>query len=146
MRIDELITRLDGVKRTGPGRYIARCPVPDHNDKSPSLAITQVDEKILIHCFAGCSVSSVLDAVGLDMSDLFPPRLKIDSGKPAKFNPFDVLMCLKAEAGILALAASDCVVLGVFSPEDALRVELARTRICDAVDLVLGVKNGRTCK
>ena len=59
-KIDSLLTRLNGAKKTGDGRYIARCPA--HNDKSPSLAITQVDEKILLHCFAGCAVSDVLAA------------------------------------------------------------------------------------
>ena len=34
MSIDNLISRLDGVKETGPGKYLARSPA--HNDRSPS--------------------------------------------------------------------------------------------------------------
>ena len=69
-KLDSLLSRLAGVKKTGDGRYIAKCPA--HSDKSPSLAITQVDEKILLHCFAGCAVNDVLAAVGMELSDLFP--------------------------------------------------------------------------
>jgi hypothetical protein len=137
-KLDILLTRFDGVRKTGAGRFIAKCPA--HNDRSPSLAITQVDEKILLHCFAGCAVGDVLAAVGMELSDLFPDKAKASSysGKPARFNAYDVLRCLKTEAGILTLAASDCVKLGVFSEVDALRVELARTRIYDAIELVWG--------
>jgi len=35
-KADILLARLDGVKRTGPDRWIARCPA--HDDKRPSLA------------------------------------------------------------------------------------------------------------
>jgi DNA primase len=42
--IEKLITRLEGVKRTGPGRYTARCPA--HHDKSPSLVVAEREGKI----------------------------------------------------------------------------------------------------
>src|SRR5437870_464140 len=46
-----------------------RCPA--HDDQTPSLSITATDDKILVHCFAGCSVESVVAALGLRVSDLF---------------------------------------------------------------------------
>ena len=76
----------------------------------------------------------------MELSDLYPDKLNQYSGKPARFNAYDVLRCLKTEAGILSLAASDCAKLGIFSEVDALRVELARTRIYDALELVWGRK------
>jgi len=69
MFLDKILSRLDKVKRTGDGQYIARCP--SHDDKSPSLAITERDKKCLLHCFAGCSALDVLDSISLEMSDLF---------------------------------------------------------------------------
>jgi hypothetical protein len=46
---------------------------PAHDDISPSLSIREVDDgRILIHCFSGCEVHSVVAAVGLELSDLFP--------------------------------------------------------------------------
>jgi len=48
MSIDALLDRLDGVKETGHGKYIARCPA--HDDQSPSLAIKDCgDGRILLH-------------------------------------------------------------------------------------------------
>ncbi len=71
MTAQELIERLDGVKRTGDGRWIARCPA--HEDRSPSLTVREMgDGRVLVHCFAGCGAGDVVAAVGLRLSDLFP--------------------------------------------------------------------------
>lgn len=70
MMIDEILSRLEGVRRTGPDKYVACCPA--HEDNDPSLGITKVGQgRILLHCFAGCDPVSVLAAIGLSMSDLF---------------------------------------------------------------------------
>ena len=64
MNIDNLLSRLHKVKKTGPDRWLACCPA--HEDKTPSMAIRELgDGRILIHDFAGCSVEAILDAVGL---------------------------------------------------------------------------------
>jgi hypothetical protein len=39
-----LLSLLDKVKPTGKGRYQARCPVPEHADKGPSLSIREMDD------------------------------------------------------------------------------------------------------
>ncbi len=39
----------------------ARCP--GHDDKNPSLSITERDGKLLVKCFAGCDQSAVWDAL-----------------------------------------------------------------------------------
>ena len=65
MSANILLSQLDGVKRTGTGRWLARCPA--HADKHPSLAIRELDDgRVLANCFAGCSIESVLSAVRLD--------------------------------------------------------------------------------
>ena len=69
-----LLDRLEGVRETGSGRWIARCP--SHDDNSPSLAVRELDDgRILLHDFGGCHVSDVLAALGMEMTDLFPERL-----------------------------------------------------------------------
>ena len=74
---NHLITRLDKVRQTGAGKYIACCPA--HLDKSPSLSIKETESgKILVHCFAGCDYKDVLAAVGLHPTDLFPDDLHRD--------------------------------------------------------------------
>lgn len=71
--IETLLARLEGVRANGPGKWIARCPA--HADKRPSLAIAEgADGRVLAHDFGGCDVHSILAAVGLEASALFPPR------------------------------------------------------------------------
>jgi hypothetical protein len=70
--MNKLLERLEGVRRTGEGRYIAKCP--SHLDKSPSLSVRETDDgKTLVHCFGGCPVRDVVAAVGLELRDLMPP-------------------------------------------------------------------------
>ncbi len=69
-----LLDRLRGVRKKGPGRWVAKCPA--HDDRSPSLSVRELDDgRVLIHDFAGCVPSDVLAACGLSLSDLFPERL-----------------------------------------------------------------------
>jgi putative DNA primase/helicase len=63
-----LLERLQGVKQTGAGRWIAKCPA--HGDRTPSLSIRDADGTTLIFCHAGCNAESVLAAVDLSWVDL----------------------------------------------------------------------------
>jgi hypothetical protein len=61
-------------RRTARGRWQARCPA--HEDRLPSLSICErPDSRILVHCFAGCTVPAILAALRLKSRDLFagPP-------------------------------------------------------------------------
>ena len=73
MSVETLLNQLEKVSHKGGGRYLARCPA--HPDKTPSLSIREEsDGTILCHCFAGCEVSDILSAVGLEMGELFPDK------------------------------------------------------------------------
>ena len=76
--VSRLLGGLSCVRQTGSGRWIARCPA--HEDRSPSLSIRDIDDRVLVHCFAGCGVGDVLSSVGLTLADLYG-----SSGLPAKF-------------------------------------------------------------
>lgn len=69
MRLEELLYRFEKVKSNGEGSYICCCPA--HHDKEPSLSIKETDERILLHCHAGCSTEMVMTAIGLELKDLF---------------------------------------------------------------------------
>ena len=57
----QALTRALGGKWQG-NRGMAPCPA--HDDKNPSLAISDGDDgKVLFHCHAGCSQESVLTAL-----------------------------------------------------------------------------------
>ncbi len=76
-----LLPRLHGMRKAGSG-WIAHCPA--HEDRSPSLSITEGDDgRLLLHCFAGCQVHDILAAVGLTVSDLFV-RKDLRSMTPAE--------------------------------------------------------------
>lgn len=65
----DLLGRLEGVKGRD-GQYKAICPA--HSDKTPSLSVGVGDDgKILLKCFAGCSVDNIVAALGLEKKDLF---------------------------------------------------------------------------
>src|SRR5262249_41442791 len=62
-----ILSRLRGVRCNGNG-WQALCPA--HDDRNPSLSINVRDDKILIHCHAGCSQEAVLAALGIEGREL----------------------------------------------------------------------------
>jgi hypothetical protein len=73
MTLDEIIGRLQGVRRHGPAKAQALCPA--HEDKRPSLSVDRADDgKLLLHCHAGCTLRDVLAAMELTERDLLPER------------------------------------------------------------------------
>ena len=67
--LDRLLSRLQLVRDRG-SHHMARCPA--HDDKNPSLSLTaSADGSVLIFCHAGCATADVVEAVGLQLKDLF---------------------------------------------------------------------------
>jgi DNA primase len=72
MNAQDVLDRLEKV--TGSkGKWIACCPA--HQDKSPSLDVTETDDRVLVHCFSGCDTQDVTAAIGLNLADLFYNKL-----------------------------------------------------------------------
>jgi hypothetical protein len=119
MSADVLLARLEGVKKSGNGRWMARCPA--HADRSPSLSIRELEDgRILLHDFGGCETGDVLAAVGLGVTDLFPePRIGHHSA-PSRPNHYHA-----AREALRALA--DDVLLVVMGAESlAAGIALAK--------------------
>jgi DNA primase len=68
VELNDFLSKLNKVKKSGD-KYMSLCP--SHQDENLSLSITSDKEKILVHCFAGCSTESVLQSLGLNVTDLF---------------------------------------------------------------------------
>lgn len=137
MSTDALLSRLDRVKRTGPDRWVARCPA--HDDRGPSLSIRALEDgRTLVHCFGGCAVGDVLAAVGMELNALFPPRPLHEGRKPERrpFSADDALRCLDFEATLVHLAACDLANGKRQSDDDRARLALAARRIHDAMGAV----------
>ena len=62
MNIDDLADHFEKVRFRGQG-FTAVCPA--HEDRSPSLSVTEGIEHTLVHCFAGCSFFEIVAAAGL---------------------------------------------------------------------------------
>jgi hypothetical protein len=134
MSAETLLSRLEAVKRTGPGRWLARCPA--HDDKRPSLSVRELDDgRVLVKCWAQCTAQEVVAAAGLKMEDLFPPR-EIQHGRPERrpFPAADILRALAFEALVVASAAAAMLSGEPLSAIDRGRLILAVSRIRAALD------------
>jgi DNA primase len=133
MSIETLLSKLDKARRTGKDSHIACCPA--HDDKSPSLTIRELDDgRILLHCFGGCDVESVLSSIGMTFDDLFP-RLEIQHGKPERrpFPAADVLRAIAFEAIVIAQAGRVLLNKSSYTEADQERLVLAVQRVQAAV-------------
>lgn len=140
--IGDLLNRLEKVKGS-KGRWTACCPA--HGDKSPSLAITQLDDgRILLKCFAGCSAYEIVSSVGMDMQDLFPKDNLLGNTHDTQTRKFerrpfyatDLLKIIHFEALITSLVAFDIAEGRSVSPESRKRLKTAFERINEAASYV----------
>jgi hypothetical protein len=100
MSAETLLSRLDKVRKTEAGRWIAKCPA--HGDRTPSLSIRELgDGRVLVHCFSGCSAPDVMAAVGLEMGDLFPEPIGDRKPERRAFSATDALRCLEIEGLVI---------------------------------------------
>lgn len=141
-KTNTLLDRLEGVKRTGAGKWLARCPA--HDDRHASMSIKETDdEKTLIHCFAGCAVDDILTAVGLTFDDLFPDRTAREydptkpHSKPPRFSASELLKTALFEATILRVAMGQMLSGKPIDDADLVRVKLAITAL-DTINMEVG--------
>ena len=135
--VSKVLDRVDGMKQTGKGRWIAKCPA--HEDRSPSLSIRENDDgRCLLHCFGGCETSDVLAAIGLSFADLFDKPLEhhlppIRGG----FSARELLELNSHEATVAAMLA-DKAAAGTLTTDDAQRLVQAAARLGKAQALANG--------
>ena len=132
-----ILDRLAGVRSTGAGRWIARCPA--HQDRSPSLSIRETaDGRVLLHDFGGCPTGDVLAALGLELRDLFDRPLA-NHLPPIRggFSARELLEATSHEATVAAMLA-DKAARGELTAEDAIRLAQAAGRIAKAQGLTHG--------
>lgn len=132
MAVEEVLSRLQKVRGRN-GSWTACCPA--HDDKSPSLAIREEGGKVLLHCFGGCEVSAIVGALGMDMTDLFPPNEpKYPPAPKVRFFATDLLKVIALEAAIVSVAAYDMARGKTLPKADLDRLHLAYERINAAVE------------
>ena len=136
--LDNILSRLNKVKGRN-GNWVACCPA--HEDRSPSMTIKETpDGKILMHCFSGCSIGEIAGAIGIDLSDLFPPTNDYDYNKPQRrdkprFLASDLLKVISFEATVVAISANDMARGRELQSSDKERLLLACQRINEALEM-----------
>lgn len=134
----QFVSRLDGVRETSLGQWIAKCP--SHSDGEPSLSVKETsDGVVLIHCFAGCTPEEIVSAVGMNLSDLFPPQDKTTHRKrPRKKRPDYRAMWILCRRAfwILVLATEDLERNKPLSADDLAHVRKSRQHISDVMEVL----------
>jgi hypothetical protein len=70
VRVDRVLDRLRGVRRNADG-WSALCPA--HDDRNPSLSVgVGGEDRVLLHCHAGCEYTAIIEMLGLSPADLAP--------------------------------------------------------------------------
>jgi hypothetical protein len=137
----KLLDRLERVKQTGPGRWLARCPA--HQDRSPSLSIRELDDgRLLLHDFGGCETGDVLAALGLHLTDLFERPLGNFAPSHSRIPARDLLELISAETSVVVLIAADMLADMIdkrtLREQDWQRLARAAARIGQARDHIHG--------
>ncbi len=134
MIADKLLSRLEKVKRKGDNSWLACCPA--HNDKHPSLGITEKDGTVLLRCFSHqCNVSDIVHAVGLELSDLFPEQIKVEGSRPIRKKRFPAEAILEALADEFVIAELGLATLadgGTLNQKAQARMKEASNRFTSA--------------
>lgn len=134
MNLQNILSRLDGVRKgSGEGQYMAKCPA--HEDRSPSLGVKDNGDKIIINCFAGCSVDDVVSAIGLKLTDLFECDTIRDTSAKGQFLPRDIIKALSGEVMFLSVCASDMANGERLTEDDMKRLKVAAKRLHRAVEV-----------
>ena len=134
MNINDFLSYFEKSYRSGKDEYQCLCPA--HNDKTASLSIKNLpDERILIHCFAGCAANDILGAVGLTFNDIVPKRLGDFKPVSKPFNPYAVLKAISNETLLVALAGLEVANGKTLPQEDKDRLMIAVNRLREAYQI-----------
>ena len=100
MTASELLLRLDAVRSSSTGKWSARCPA--HQDRNPSLSISEGQRGLLVKCWAGCTLNEITAALGIEIKDLFfdtaNPQGQRPTPKPVKVDYTALAFCFELGA------------------------------------------------
>lgn len=134
MNIDVLLSMLENVRPTGYNKWIACCPA--HKSKSKaSLAIKVGDgDTVLIYCHGGCPTTDIVAAVGLELSDLFPPRQAgIHNSRPRASNLTPIIKAFENDLLVVHVLLADIGQGKPISAADRMAAKAAAGRIWSAL-------------
>lgn len=137
MTIEAFLDKFEKVKSSGHGKWMASCPC--HSDRNPSVSIKDDNGVILMQCF-GCGASGpeIAQALGLDISELFPASDNFDASKAqykrSLFPAGQVLEGLHMEIFTAWMIAKDMIENGTIDQETKERLWQTVVRINAALE------------
>jgi|TARA_R110002012_G_C11396874_1_gene585241 hypothetical protein len=105
---EEILAKFKKVYKSGEGEY--QCLCPSHDDNNASLGLKFKEDKMILNCFAGCSMQSILDSVGLTWNDVMPNTrdIKYKPNSRIKFsNPYSILKATRDDLLFVAVCSSN---------------------------------------
>lgn len=133
--IDLVLSRLEGYKLRANGGNRWRSCCPAHGGSNPSaLSIGEgAGGAVLLRCWQGCEVEQIAHALGLELADLFPPRLDgHTSRRPARrrmLTAGQALDLLDSESMLVVVCASDMARGRALDDNTRERLRLGAARI-----------------
>lgn len=129
MNVYPILDRLEKVRQVKPDSWVACCPA--HDDRSPSLAISDKGDRVLMHCYGGCTFDEIRAALGMQPHEFFA-----DGKAPKAAAPGVSIRSLNAalvrELVLCWVLAADRAQGKPIRPADIERERIARQRITQA--------------
>ena len=98
MNVHHILDRLERVRQVKPDAWTACCPA--HEDSSPSLAIADKGDRVLIHCYGGCTFDEIRSALGMQPHEFF-----LDGKAPKSAAPGVSMRSLNAALAVELITA-----------------------------------------
>jgi len=129
--IELLLSRLQKARPAGNKSFTACCP--SHEDKSPSLSITERNGRVLVHCHAGCSPNEIITAAGLTWEDMFEDEWDVSYQRAVSMKKtLEPVNPLRVDENVLLIVREKIKNGETLTAEDEARATLAYERVKEA--------------
>lgn len=134
MSAEDFLSKLQGVRKRGKGRWFALCPI--HTEKSGSVSITErSDGKILAMCFGcGASFPEICDAVGYEYRDKGWAEAERKNTTVSGAHAREVVGALKSEMQVAWIILVGVGAGRVFSRDDRDRAVVCARRCAAMIE------------
>jgi hypothetical protein len=134
----QILNRIEKPFKSGPDSWRTDCWLCGGHSRKVSIRLRD-DGRITIHCFGGCDAVDLLQALNLNLSDLYPDTTRteykpIRSGE--RWIPRDVIGAISSELLIVVCAAASMNADRPLPDDDKARLMLAANRIYAATQAV----------
>lgn len=129
MNVAPILDRLEKVRQVKPDAWTACCPA--HEDTTPSLAITDKGDRLLVFCYAGCTFDEIRAALGMQAHEFYADSKAPKSAAPG-VSMRSLNDALVRELVVCWVVAADRSKGKPINAADLARERIARQRITAA--------------